>query len=193
MLVSASAVGYYGDTGDRIIEEDAPPGDDFLARVCVEWEGAAAPAVRAGIRVVHPRTGLVVSAEGGAWGRLFPLYRLGLGGRLGSGEQYWPFISLADHVAALRFAIGDDAVSGPLNFTAPEPLTNGEITKAMGRAPHRPTLMSVPSFALRAALGVFSSGITGGSRAVPTGLLKAGFSFQHPTIDEALSSVLEPE
>jgi uncharacterized protein (TIGR01777 family) len=190
VLVSASATGYYGDTGDRTIEESAPPGDDFLAAVCVDWEAAADTAREAGIRVVHPRTGLVVSAKGGAFGSLFPLFRFGLGGRLGSGDQYWPFISLTDHIAALRFAIDDETLTGPVNFTVPEPLTNREITRAMGRALHRPTIASVPAFALRAALGEFATGITGSCRAVPAALHKAGFTFSHPTIDTALHSVL---
>lgn len=190
VLVSASATGYYGDTGDRTIEESAPPGDDFLAAVCVGWEAAADTAREAGIRVVHPRTGLVVSAKGGAFGRLFPLFRFGLGGRLGSGDQYWPFISLTDHIGALRFAIDDETLTGPVNFTVPEPLTNREITRAMGRALHRPTIASVPAFALRAALGEFATGITGSCRAVPAALDKAGFTFSHPTIDTALRSVL---
>jgi uncharacterized protein len=190
VLVSSSAVGYYGDTGDRVIEENTPAGTDFLAGLCVEWEDAAAPAAQAGIRVVYPRTGLVVSAKGGAWGRLFPLFRLGLGGRLGSGGQYWPFIALADHIAALRFAIDNEDVVGPLNFSAPEPLTNREITKAMGRALHRPTIASVPEFALKIVIGEFASGITGSCRAVPAGLLKAGFTFQYPTIEQSLDAVL---
>ena len=190
VLISSSAVGYYGDTGDQVVEESTPAGTDFLAKLSVEWEAAAAPAVTAGIRVVHPRTGLVVSAKGGAWGKLFPLFRLGLGGRLGSGGQYWPFIALADHVAALRFAIADENVVGPLNFSAPEPLTNREITKAMGRALHRPTLAAVPEFALKIVIGEFAGSITGSCRAVPAGLLKAGFAFQYPSIEESLESVL---
>jgi uncharacterized protein len=190
VLVSASAVGYYGDTGDLTVDETMPSGDDFLAGVCVAGEAAAARAAAVGVRVVHPRTGLVVSAKGGAWGRLFPLFRLGLGGRLGSGDQYWPFIALADHIAALRFAIDDEGLSGPVNVTAPEPLTNRQITRAMGRALHRPTVAAVPAFALRIALGEFASGITGSCRAVPSALLKAGFTFRHPTIDEALRAVL---
>jgi uncharacterized protein (TIGR01777 family) len=190
VLVSASATGYYGDTGDGRTDESTPAGQDFLAGVCVDWEAAADPARQAGIRVVHPRTGLVVSARGGAFGRLFPLIRFGLGGRLGSGDQYWPFISLTDHIAALRFAIDDQEFSGPVNFTAPEPLTNREITSAMGRALHRPTIASVPAFALRAVLGEFASSITCSARVVPAALLKAGFAFSHPTIDEALQSVL---
>jgi uncharacterized protein len=190
VLVSASAVGYYGDTGDRVVEESTPAGNDFLAGLCVEWEQAAAPAAAAGIRVVHPRTGLVVSAKGGAWSQLFPLFRAGIGGRLGSGRQYWPFISLDDHVAALRFAIDNDEVTGPLNFSAPEPLTNREITKVMGRAMHRPTLAAVPEFALKIVIGEFASGITGSCRAVPAGLLKAGFTFRLPTFEQSLDSVL---
>lgn len=190
VLISASATGYYGDTGDRVVTEDDRAGDDFLARVCTDWEAAAADAAEAGVRVVHPRTGLVVSGHGGAWGRLFPLYRFGLGGKLGSGRQYWPFISLADHIAALRFAIERDDVSGPLNFTAPEPLTNREITKAMGKALHRPTVMAVPEPVLGIVLGQFASGITGSCRAVPAGLLAAGFTFGHPTIEQALASAV---
>ncbi|MFJ3771916.1 TIGR01777 family oxidoreductase [Streptomyces sp. NPDC090075] len=190
VLVSASAVGYYGDTGDRVVTESDPAGDDFLASVCVGWEAAAAPAERAGVRVVHPRTGLVVSADGGAWGRLFPLFRFGLGGRLGSGDQFWPFISLPDHIAALRHAIDRDDIAGPLNLTAPEPLTNREITRATGRVLHRPTLAAVPGFALRIALGEFADGITGSCRAVPAGLLKTGFTFRLPGIEEALRAAL---
>lgn len=190
VLVSASATGYYGDTGERVVDESEPAGDDFLAAVCADWEAAADPARRAGIRVVHPRTGLVVSADGGAFGRLLPLFRFGLGGRLGSGEQYWPFISLTDHVAALRFALGTEELSGPVNFTAPEPLTNREVTRALGRALHRPALAAVPALALRAALGEFAASITCSARVLPAALHKAGFSFAHPTIDAALDSVL---
>jgi hypothetical protein len=190
VLISASAVGYYGETGDRVVEESTPAGHDFLAGLCVEWEQAAAPAAAAGIRVVHPRTGLVLSAKGGAWGQLFPLFRFGVGGRLGSGRQYWPFIALEDHIAALRFAIDNDEVAGPLNFSAPEPLTNREITKEMGRAMHRPTLAAVPEFVLKIVIGGFSSGITGSCRAVPAGLLKAGFAFRYPTFEQSLDSVL---
>ncbi|QLJ02215.1 TIGR01777 family protein [Streptomyces sp. NEAU-sy36] len=190
VLVSASATGYYGDTGERITDESAPAGTDFLASVCVEWEAAAGPAREAGIRVVHPRTSLVVSARGGAFGRMLPLFRLGLGGRLGSGDQYWPFISLTDQVAALRFALGTESLSGPVDFTAPHPLTNRAATQALGRALHRPALTPVPSFALRAALGDLATSITNSARVVPTALLKAGFTFRHPHFEQALESVL---
>ncbi|GHE05190.1 TIGR01777 family oxidoreductase [Streptomyces alanosinicus] len=192
VLVSASATGFYGDTGERTVDEGESAGSDFLARVCVDWEAATDPARQAGIRVVHPRTGLVVSARGGAFGRLLPLFRLGLGGRLGSGDQYWPFISLPDHIAALRFALGTGELSGPLNFTAPEPLTNREVTRALSHALRRPAFAAVPAFALRTALGEFAASITCSARVVPAALHKAGFAFSHPTIDGALDSALRP-
>ncbi|WP_035805655.1 TIGR01777 family oxidoreductase [Kitasatospora mediocidica] len=185
VLVSGSAVGYYGQTGDRVIDESAPPGDDFLARVCVEWEGAARPAAEAGVRVVHPRTGLVLSSQGGAGGRLFPLFKLGLGGRLGSGEQFWSFISLVDQVAALRFLIDHQELSGPVNLTAPEPVTNRELTAALGRALGRPTPFPVPEAVLRVALGEMAVEVVGSHRVVPRKLLDAGFRFAHPTVDAA--------
>ncbi|TWV55938.1 TIGR01777 family protein, partial [Streptomyces misionensis] len=190
VLVSASATGYYGDTGERIVDESAPAGTDFLASVCAEWEAAADPARKAGIRVVHPRTGLVVAARGGAFGRLLPLFRLGLGGRLGSGDQYWPFISLADQIAALRFALGTETLSGPADFTAPHPLTNRAVTRALSRAVHRPALVPVPAVALRAALGGFATSLTFSTRAVPTALLAAGFTFRHPRFEQALDAAL---
>ncbi|MFE7564270.1 TIGR01777 family oxidoreductase [Kitasatospora sp. NPDC057500] len=190
VFVSASAVGYYGQTGDRVIDESSPAGDDFLAEVCVEWEAAAGPAERAGIRVVHPRTGLVLSAAGGAGGRLFPLFRLGLGGRLGDGGQYWSFISLADEVAALRFLIDREDVSGPVNLTAPEPVTNAELTKALGRALHRPTPFPVPRAVLDAVLGELAVEVVGSHRVVPGRLLEAGFRFEHPDVDSAVRAAL---
>ncbi|WP_256638820.1 TIGR01777 family oxidoreductase [Streptomyces murinus] len=190
VLVSASATGYYGDTGGRIVDESAPPGDDFLASVCADWEAAADPAREAGIRVVHPRTGLVVAGEGGAFGRMMPLFRLGLGGRIGSGEQYWPFVSLTDHISALRFALDHHGLSGPVNFTAPEPLPEREVTQVMARLLHRPAVVPAPAFALRAALGEFATTLTYSTRAVPAALTKAGFAFRHPTFEQALASVL---
>ncbi|MER7915426.1 MULTISPECIES: TIGR01777 family oxidoreductase [unclassified Streptomyces] len=190
VLVSASATGYYGDTGERIVDESAPAGDDFLASVCADWEAAAEPARAAGIRVVHPRTGLVVAGEGGAFGRMMPLFRLGLGGRIGSGDQYWPFVSLTDHLAALRFALDTDALSGPVNFTAPEPLPEREVSRVMARLLHRPAVVPAPAFALRAALGEFATTLTCSTRAVPAALTEAGFAFRHPTFEQALGSVL---
>ncbi|MER5688961.1 TIGR01777 family oxidoreductase, partial [Streptomyces sp. NPDC002205] len=144
VLLSGSAIGYYGDTGDRAVDESAPHGEGFLPSVCVEWEAAAAPAEEAGVRTVFARTGLVVGREGGAWGRLFPLFRAGLGGRLGNGHQYWSFIALHDHIAALRHILDTPSLSGPVNLTGPDPVTNGEVTAAMGRVLRRPTLFAVP-------------------------------------------------
>ncbi|MFD8382775.1 TIGR01777 family oxidoreductase [Streptomyces sp. NPDC059679] len=190
VLVSASAVGFYGDTGGRVVDESAPPGDGFLADLCQQWEEATAPAQEAGVRTVFARTGLVVSAEGGAWGRLFPLFRFGLGGRMGSGRQYWSFIALDDHIAALRHILATDELVGPVNLTAPEPITNREVTAAMGRVLGRPTLLSVPAPALRLALGELSSDVLGSVRAVPRRLLDSGFSFTHPEIEQALRAAL---
>ncbi len=172
VLVSGSAIGYYGDTGDRPIDEASPRGDDFLAGVVEQWEQAADPAREAGIRVAHSRTGLVV-ARGGTWGRLTPLFRLGLGGRLGDGRQYWSFISLEDELRALIRLLTDDRFVGPVNVTAPEPQTNAEITSTMGEVLHRPTVFTVPPFALRAAVGEFSGAILGGQRVLPRKLTDA--------------------
>ncbi|MFF4208212.1 TIGR01777 family oxidoreductase [Streptomyces sp. NPDC001796] len=190
VLVNASAIGYYGETGDRVVDEEAPPGDGFLSRMCVEWEEAADPAREAGVRTVFLRTGLVVAREGGAWGRLFPLFRAGLGGPMGDGRQYWSFISLYDEVAAIRHLLGTDGLSGPFNLTAPEPLTNREITAAMGRVLHRPTLFPVPAPALRLALGEMAGDVLGSARVVPKRLLESGFSFTFPQIEDALRAAL---
>ncbi|MEU8925150.1 TIGR01777 family oxidoreductase [Kitasatospora sp. NPDC048545] len=190
VLVSASAVGWYGQTDDRVIDEDSPAGDDFLAEVCLEWEAAARPAERAGIRVVHPRTGMVLSAAGGAGGRLFPLFRLGLGGRLGSGRQYWSFISLHDEVAALRFLIDHDDLSGAFNLTAPNPATNSELTTALGRALRRPTPFPVPEAVLKVVLGELAVEVVGSHRVVPRRLSDAGFRFTHPDVYSAVLAAL---
>ncbi|MFF7988557.1 TIGR01777 family oxidoreductase [Kitasatospora xanthocidica] len=190
VLVSASAVGWYGQTDDRVIDEDSPAGDDFLAEVCVQWEAAARPAERAGIRVVHPRTGMVLSSAGGAGGRLFPLFRLGLGGRLGSGRQYWSFISLHDQVAALRFLLDHDDLSGAFNLTAPHPATNAELTTALGRALRRPTPFPVPEAVLKLVLGELAVEVVGSHRVVPRRLSDAGFRFTHPDVYSAVLAAL---
>ncbi|MEW2588663.1 TIGR01777 family oxidoreductase [Streptomyces virginiae] len=190
VLVSGSAVGYYGDTGDRVVDEDAPAGHGFLPSVCLEWEAAAAPAQEAGIRTAFSRTGLVVAKEGGAWGRMFPLFRAGVGGRLGDGRQYWPFISLHDEVAALRHIIDTPALSGPVNLTAPEPLTNRQVTAAMARVLRRPAVLPVPAVALRVVLGEFSEDVLGGQRARPARLLESGFVFRDPGIEQAIRAAL---
>lgn len=190
VLVSGSAVGYYGQTGDRVIDERDRAGDDFLASVCVEWEAAARPAAEAGIRVVHPRTGLVLAAGGGAGARLFPLFKLGLGGRLGSGEQYWSVISLADEVAALRFLIDTPGVSGPVNLVGPDPVTNRRLTEVLGRVLGRPTVFAVPRLALQAVLGEMAVEVAGSHRVVPRALLDAGFAFRHPDAESVVRAAL---
>ncbi|MFD9036506.1 TIGR01777 family oxidoreductase [Streptomyces sp. NPDC059567] len=186
VLVCGTALGYYGDTGSRAVDESAPAGEGFLPSVCVEWEAAAAPAEEAGIRVAYARTGLVVAREGGAWGRLFPVFRAGVGGRMGDGRQYWSFISLHDEVAALRHLIETDSLSGPVNLTAPEPVTNREVTAAMGRVLRRPTVCAVPAPALRVVLGDFAQDVLGSQRVLPSRLSESGFRFAFPTIDEAI-------
>ncbi|MEV6262970.1 TIGR01777 family oxidoreductase [Streptomyces sp. NPDC051784] len=190
VLLSGSAIGFYGDTGDRAVDESAPPGDGFLPSVCVEWEEATAPAEDAGIRTVHARTGLVVSKEGGAWGRLFPLFRAGLGGRLGNGRQYWSFIALHDHVAALRHILDTETLSGAVNLTGPSPVTNAQVTAAMGRVLRRPTLFTAPAPALKIALGEFSEDVLGSQRVLPARLLESGFAFAFPGIEDAVRAAL---
>ncbi|MFF2331359.1 MULTISPECIES: TIGR01777 family oxidoreductase [unclassified Streptomyces] len=190
VLLSGSAIGYYGDTGDRAVDESAPAGEGFLPSVCVEWEAATAAAEEAGVRTAHARTGLVVGREGGAWGRLFPLFRAGLGGRLGSGRQYWSFIALHDEVAALRHILDTESLSGPVNLTGPDPVTNGEVTAAMGRVLHRPTLLTAPAPALRIALGDFAEDVLGSQRVLPGRLLDSGFAFAFPGIDGAIRAAL---
>ncbi|WP_236240441.1 TIGR01777 family oxidoreductase [Streptomyces sp. CC228A] len=186
VLVCGTALGYYGDTGARAVDESAPAGDGFLPSVCVEWEEAAAAAEEAGIRVAYARTGLVVAREGGAWGRLFPVFRAGLGGRLGDGRQYWSFIALHDEVAALRHIIDTPALSGPVNLTAPEPVTNREVTAAMGSVLRRPTPFPVPAPVLRLVLGDFADDVVGSQRVLPARLLESGFRFAFPTVDAAI-------
>ncbi|MEU2740810.1 TIGR01777 family oxidoreductase [Streptomyces sp. NPDC007095] len=190
VFVNGSAIGFYGETGDRVVDESAPPGEGFLPSVCVAWEGAAAPAQEAGVRTVFARTGLVVAREGGAWGKLFPLFKAGLGGRMGDGRQYWSYISLHDEVAAIRHLIDTSSVSGPVNLTAPTPLTNREITEAMGRVLHRPTVFPTPAPLLRLALGDMSGDVLGSQRVHPTRLLSSGFTFAFPSIEGALRAAL---
>ncbi|MEI7629661.1 MAG: TIGR01777 family oxidoreductase [Actinomycetes bacterium] len=190
VLIAGSAIGWYGDTGDKAVDESDRAGTGFLADVVRAWEAAADPAAQAGIRVVHARTGLVVAKAGGAWAKLFPLFRLGLGGKMGSGRQYWSWISLRDELAALEFLLTSDNISGPVNLTAPHPATNAEVTAAMGRVLGRPTLLPVPSFALKTALGEFSSEVLGSIRVVPAVLEAEGFTWQDPDIESAIRAAL---
>lgn len=189
-LIVGTAIGYYGDTGDVAVDESAGPGDGFLAELCQEWEASAAPAEQAGIRTVYGRTGLVVAREGGAWGRLFPLFRAGLGGRIGNGRQFWSHIALHDHVAALRFLLDDGALAGPVNLTAPEPATNREVTAAMARVLRRPAVFPAPAPLLRVVLGEFAEDVLGSQRVLPSALLGAGFTFAFPTPESAIRAAL---
>lgn len=191
VLVSGSAVDYYGDTGDVVVDESAPSGSGFLADVCRDWEAAAAPAADAGTRVVLVRTGLVLSPSGGLLGALRPLFRGFLGGRIGKGTQYMPWISLDDEVSALRFAVETDGLSGPANLTGPVPVTNAEFTREMGEALGRPAPFPVPGALVAGVLGEMGRELLlGGQRAVPKALLDAGFRFRHHTIGDALSAAV---
>ena len=188
-LICGSAIGWYGDTGSTAVDESAPAGSGFLADVVEKWEAAAAPASDAGIRTTFARTGLVVARDGGAFARLVPIFKLGGGGRVGSGQQYWSFISLTDEIAALTFLLEND-IGGAVNLTAPNPVTNAEATKALGALLHRPTLLPVPSFALKAVLGEFAEDVLASQRVMPRVLEGVPFTFTHPTIDSALAAEL---
>ncbi len=190
VLLSASAVGYYGDTGDRPVQEDAPPGSDFLARLCADWEAATRAAEDAGVRVVHLRTGLVVGRDAMLMRILGLVFRAGLGGRMGSGRQYWPWISLDDVVGAVRFLLTAD-VSGPVNLTGPAPVTNAEFVRRLAAAVHRPAVLPVPGPVLSLALGEFGrSSVLAGQRGVPAALQQAGYRWTHPDLDDALRAAL---
>jgi uncharacterized protein (TIGR01777 family) len=192
VLVSASAVGWYGDTGGRLQDETGPNGEGFLADVVRQWEAATAAAEEAGARVVHARTGLVLAGDGGALAPVLTVTKLGLGAPLGTGRQWWPWISLPDEVAALTHCLVSDAVSGPVNLVAPNPVTNRDFQRTLGRVLHRPTLpIPVPGFVLRAALGGFAKeGVLIGQRLRPAALQRTGFVFAHPDLEPALRAVL---
>jgi len=190
VLLSASGIDYYGDSGGRTITEGDPPGTSFLATLCTRWEEATAPAEEAGVRVALLRTGLVVGPGAMLMRVLGLVFRAGLGGRVGSGRQYWPWISLDDEVGAIRFLLSAD-VSGPVNLTAPAPVTNAEFTRTLARVLHRPSLVAVPGFALIVALGEFArSSVLGSRRAVPAKLEAAGFRLVHPALEGALRAAL---
>jgi uncharacterized protein (TIGR01777 family) len=188
VLLSASAVGYYGDRGDEVLTEQSTPGTGFLASLCRRWEEATADASAAGVRVVHFRNGIVLARSGGALARQLPLFRLGLGGRLGSGRQYVSWVSLEDEVRGIEFLLSS-TVQGAANLTAPLPVTNAEFTASLGRALRRPAKLVVPRFALRLALGgeLADEMVLASQRAEPAVLHAAGFSFRHPTLDAALA------
>ena len=191
-LLSASGVHYYGDTGSRLVDETAPSGTGFLAEVCRDWEGASAPAVEAGARVVLMRSAGVIAPAGGLLGRLRPLFALMLGARIGTGRQAFPWISLDDEVGAMRFLLEHDAVAGPVNLAGPEPATNAEFTAALAEVLHRPAPFVVPAAVLRAVLGQLAEELVlTGPVVVPAALHKYGYPFHHLTIREALQAAVE--
>jgi uncharacterized protein len=189
-LLSGSAVGWYGDTGAREVDEAAPGGTGFLADLVRDWEAAAEPASKAGLRVVKLRSGVVLSGRGGMLRPLAPLFRFGLGATLGPGSQYISWIALTDHVAAVRFLIGRESIEGPVNLTAPTPVTNAEFTAELARALRRPAMLRIPSPVLRAGLGEFSGELLGSHRVMPRRLQEAGFAFRYPGIAGALAAEL---
>jgi len=191
VLISASATGYYGDRGDRVLRESDAPGEGFLPRVCLEWEGAAEPAAHAGIRVVHLRTGLVLTAAGGALAPMLLPFALGLGGPLGSGKQWWSFIALDDLLYLIHHVLMNEKVQGPVNATSPEPVTNADFTRTLGRVLNRPAVIPVPKVALEILLGEMSGPLLlASARVNPEKALDSGFGFSYPTLEAALRHVL---
>jgi uncharacterized protein len=190
VLLAGSAIGWYGDTGGREVTESDPAGRGFLPELVRDWEAAAGEAAGAGTRVVTLRSGIVLSPGGGMLGRLLPLFRLGLGGRIGSGRQVMSWIGLPDWVAAARFLLGRADLTGPVNMTTPNPVSNAEFTAALAAAVHRPAVMTVPVPALKLAVGGVSSDILSSARVLPRKLLDAGYQFQHPVIAAALAAEL---
>jgi uncharacterized protein (TIGR01777 family) len=193
VLVCASAVGIYGSRGDELLTEESPPAAGFLADVCRAWEEEAAKARELGVRVVSLRIGIVLATQGGALSKMLPLFRLGVGGRLGNGKQWMPWIHLDDIVGLLRFAAARDDVSGPLNAVAPEPVDNATFTRELGAALHRPALLPAPAFALRVALGEAAGVVLASQRVVPARAVQAGYRFAHPTLAGALADLLPSE
>jgi uncharacterized protein len=187
VFISASAIGWYGETGNRAVIESDRGGDDFLAAVCREWEAAADLA--GDVRTVKLRTGLVLDPTGGALGRMLPLFRFGLGGKLGNGKQWWSWITLHDQLRAILFVLENENISGAVNLTAPNPVTNQEFTSALARALRRPALFPAPAFALKLALGGFSTEILGSKKVLPAALQEAGFNFDFPHIGPALDAL----
>jgi uncharacterized protein (TIGR01777 family) len=189
-LVSSSAIGYYGPHQDEPIDEDAPAGSDFLAQTCAAWEAEARKASGVGVRVVSVRTGVVLDRGGGALGKMLPPFRVGLGGPVAGGEQYISWIHIDDLVGIVLAALRDERWSGPCNATAPEPVTNREFSRALGRALHRPSLLPVPGAALRLLYGEMAEIVTSGARVLPVRPLVQDYRFRHPHLDEALRSAL---
>ncbi len=193
VLIQASAVGYYGPRGDEIVTEDTPPGSDFLAQLAVEWEASTREVEAWGIRRPIIRTGVVLSMEGGALPRMLPPFKLGLGGPLGSGRQWFPWIHMADEVGAILFLLDREDAHGPYNLSAPNPVRNEEFTRALGEILHRPTLFRVPAFALRLLFGEMATVLLEGQRAIPRRLLDEGYTFRYEDVRSALRALLEGE
>jgi uncharacterized protein (TIGR01777 family) len=191
VFVCASAVGFYGDRGDELLSEDSPAGRGFLVETCQAWEAATGEAEEAGIRVAHARFGVVLTPQGGALAKLLPIFRLGLGGRLGSGRQWMSWITLEDAVRAILRAVEDESLRGAVNVVAPKPATNAEFTRALARALHRPAMVAVPGFVLRIAVGKMADeGLLASTRATPKRLLDSGFEFRDPELETALRLLL---
>ena len=188
VFISASAIGWYGESGNRAVIESDRVGDDFLAAVCHEWESAADLA--GDVRTVKLRTGLVLDPTGGALGKMLPLFRFGLGGKLSNGKQWWSWITLHDQIRAIAFLL-ENKVSGPVNLTSPNPVTNSEFTAGLARAMHRPALFPVPAFALKIVLGGFSAEVLGSKKVMPQALTEAGFTFDYPHISSALEKLVD--
>jgi uncharacterized protein (TIGR01777 family) len=190
VLVSSSAVGFYGPHGDERLDEDTPAGHDFLAEVCVIWEREARRAEELGLRVATIRTGVVLDQGGGALAKMLPFFKLGVGGPVAGGAQYMPWIHVDDVVGIYLAALDGDAWHGPINASAPEPVTNKAFSKALGRALHRPALAPVPAFAIHTLYGEMAEIVTKGQRVVPKAALEHGYAFEHPDLDEALNAAL---
>jgi uncharacterized protein (TIGR01777 family) len=188
VFISASAIGWYGESGNRAVVESDRVGDDFLAAVCHEWESAADLA--GDVRTVKLRTGLVLDPTGGALGKMLPLFRFGLGGKLSNGKQWWSWITLHDQIRAIAFLL-ENKVSGPVNLTSPNPVTNSEFTAGLARAMHRPALFPVPAFALKIVLGGFSAEVLGSKKVMPQVLTESGFTFDYPHISSALEKLVD--
>ena len=188
VFISASAIGWYGESGNRAVIESDRVGDDFLAAVCHEWEAAADLA--GDVRTIKLRTGLVLDPTGGALGKMLPLFRFGLGGKLGNGKQWWSWITLHDQIRGIAFLL-ENKISGPVNLTSPNPVTNSEFTAGLARAMHRPALFPVPGIALKIVLGGFSSEVLGSKKVMPQVLTEAGFTFDYPHISSALDKLVD--
>jgi hypothetical protein len=192
IFVCASAIGFYGNRGDELLTETSAPGDDFLAKVCAEWEDATALATEKGIRVVNARFGVILDTNGGALKKMLPPFRMGVGGKVGSGKQWMSWIALDDVVAGIQFALANDSIRGAVNFVAPVPVTNAEFTKTLGKVLSRPTILPIPAFAIKFLFGEMGEALLlGGQRVAPERLVAEGYEFSYPQLEQALVHILE--